>query len=51
MLTGTPTLSNVPVGEILTDSLSKKTAAENIEDEFIVGTRATTLALSAIDSD
>lgn len=46
-----PTLSNVPVGEILMGGLSKKTAAEDIEDEFIVGTRTTTPALSAIDSD
>jgi RsiW-degrading membrane proteinase PrsW (M82 family) len=43
-----PTISGMPVREILVGGLQKKTASEDIEEEFIVGTRSTTPDLSAV---
>ncbi len=43
-----PTVSGIPVGDILMGGLAKRTRAEDIEDVFTVGTARTTPAISEI---
>jgi RsiW-degrading membrane proteinase PrsW (M82 family) len=45
-----PTISGMPVREILIGGLQKRTRDEDIEEEFIVGTRSTTPNLSTVDT-
>ena len=45
-----PTISNVPVSDIFVGGLKVKAGEEDIEEEFIVGTRSTTPALQDIAS-
>ncbi len=45
-----PTLSRVPVRRILVGGLQRGTDDETIEEEFIVGTRTTTPALSEVET-
>lgn len=43
-----PTISSMPVGQILVGGLQRATRAEDIEEELIVGTRLTTPTLAQI---
>ncbi len=45
-----PTLSRMPVRKILVGGLQSETDEETIEEEFIVGTRSTTPALSDVET-
>jgi RsiW-degrading membrane proteinase PrsW (M82 family) len=45
-----PTISGMPIREILIGGLQKKTGYEDIEEEFIVGTRSTTPGLATVDT-
>ena len=45
-----PTISGMPVREILIGGLQKRTGDEDIEEEFIVGTRSTTPNLPTVDT-
>jgi RsiW-degrading membrane proteinase PrsW (M82 family) len=45
-----PTISSMPVGQILVGGLQKATRLEDIEEELIVGTRLTTPSLAQVAS-
>jgi RsiW-degrading membrane proteinase PrsW (M82 family) len=45
-----PTISTMPVGQILVGGLQKSTRTEDIEEELIVGTRTTTPILAQVAS-